>query len=84
MSAQIDKLIAVVKENNKILKELRELLFIQAYDTGYISQQDMKAFCINAATDIFVDMMKNNKEFRTKMEDNFRNNEPTNNAIQTR
>lgn len=80
MNEQINKLIAVVEENNKILKELRELLFIQAYDTDYISQQDIKAFCINVAADIFVDMMKNNKEFRAKIEDNFRKNGPINNT----
>jgi hypothetical protein len=76
MSKQINKLIAVIEENNKILKEIRGLLFLQAYDNNYISQQDMKAFCINIAVDIFDDMMKNNREFRTKMENNFRNNGP--------
>lgn len=72
MNAQIDKLIVTVKENNKILKEIRELLFIQAYDNDYISQHDMKAFCINVAADIFVEMMRDNKEFRIKIEDIFK------------
>lgn len=68
----MNKLIALLEENNKILKELRALLFMQAYDNDYINQQDMKAFCVNVAADIFVDMMKTNKEFRTRMENSFK------------
>lgn len=64
-------MLALLEENNKILKELRALMFLQIYDSDYIEQQDMKAFCINVAADIFVELINENKEFKNKIKDSF-------------
>lgn len=69
----MNRLIALAEENNKMLKEIRAMLYMQLYDNNYISQQDNKAFCINVAADIFVEMLEDNKEFKDKVKNNLKN-----------
>lgn len=68
----MNDIVAALQENNRLLKEVRSLLLLQMYDTNYIAQQDMKAFYINVAADIFVEMMENNQEFKDKIQSIFK------------
>lgn len=72
----MDEILALLRENTELLKEIRALLLMQTCDSDYINQQDMKAFCINVLADIFVEMMENDKEFKNKIRNNFMNNGP--------
>lgn len=67
----MEDIVELIKENNRLLKEIRALLLILMYDENYIAQQDMKAFSINVAADIFVEMMENNPEFKDKIKSSF-------------
>lgn len=69
--AHMEDIVELIKENNRLLKEIRALLLILMYDENYIAQQDMKAFSINVTADIFVEMMENNPEFKDKIKSNF-------------
>lgn len=66
----MNDLLALLIENNRLLKEIRDLLLFQNSQT-YIEQQDMKAFSINVAADIFVEALENNPELKDKILSNF-------------
>ena len=65
-------IITLLQEAISLLKEIRALLLMQIYDSEYIGQQDMKAFYINVAADIFVEMTEKNPEFKRKVQSNFK------------
>jgi len=67
----MNDIVELLRENNKLLKEVRALLLILMYDENYIAQQDIKAFSINVAANIFVEMMETNPKFKDKIKSNF-------------
>lgn len=67
----MNDIIELLLENNRLLKEIRSLLLMQ-YDSNYIQQQDLRAFSINVAADIFVELMENNPEFKDKIKNTFK------------
>ncbi|MDE5977973.1 MAG: hypothetical protein K2G70_05870 [Turicibacter sp.] len=68
----LNEILNILQENNRLLQEIKALLLRQ-YNEEYIAQQDMKAFNINVAADIFVEMLEKNKELKTKIQHNFHN-----------
>lgn len=56
---------ALLRENNRMLKEL--LCYVRASQTQeWRENEDMRAFSINVAADMFVDMMNENDKERIK------------------
>lgn len=54
-------------ENNKLLKEIRDKLNTILSDNDYSQEQDMRAFVINVAADLFVSILTDDqKEIITK------------------
>lgn len=62
----MDEMPKLLKENNEMLKEI--IVFIKHFREN----DDMRQFSINVAADIFVEMLKNNKELRDKIINNFK------------
>lgn len=69
-----EEILVILKENNSLLKEIKELLLLQMGDNEYTQNQDFRAFCINVTADLFVEMMNDDKEFREKMMSRFKQN----------
>ncbi len=65
-----EKALALLKENNVMLKEILALLKMLSSEE-YKSQEDMRQFCINVSADIFVELLENNKEFKDKIKSSF-------------
>lgn len=62
----MDEILKLLKENNKILKEI--LVFIKYFQ----EHDDIRQFNINVAADLFVEMLENNPEIKSKIINNFR------------
>lgn len=60
----MDKIIALLEENNAMLKE------IVAFLRYFKENDDMRQFSINVAADIFVEMLEENKELKDKIKNN--------------
>lgn len=71
--SSMKKAIALLEENNRILKEIRTLLFTCAYDNDYLSKQDMRSFAINVAANIFIELLEGDKEFKETIKNNLKN-----------
>lgn len=62
----MDEIFKLLKENNEMLKEI--LAFIK-----YFQEHDsIKQFNINVAADLFVEMLENNPEIKSKIISNFK------------
>lgn len=59
-----NEIIELLRENNKLLKEIKSLLLMQMCDTDYIAQQDNKALNINIIANIISEMLEDNTEFK--------------------
>ena len=66
----LQEILQYQKENNALLKEVRELLVTILSDNDYSQSQDMRAFGINVAADIFVDMLTD--EEKRNLKNNFK------------
>lgn len=66
----MDKLIALIKENNELLKEIKAMLQSCLFDSD---KQDIKAFAINVAANIFYELLENDREFKETVKSNFSN-----------
>lgn len=62
--------IALLEENNKLLKEIRAMLFMCIYDNDYLNKQDMRSFAINVAANIFIELLEDDKEFKETVKSN--------------
>ena len=62
----MDEMLKLLRENNEMLKE------IIAFLKNYRDNDDIRQFSINVAADIFVEMLKNNKDLRDKITNNFK------------
>lgn len=62
MDETLQEILRLQKENNALLKEVRGLLHTILNDNDYSQSQDMRAFCINVAADIFVDMLTDDEK----------------------
>lgn len=67
----MNELIALLQENNRLLHEIRAMLIMQCSES-YQAQQDMKAFSINVAADIFVEQLENNPELKDRLANTFK------------
>lgn len=68
----MDEILAILRENNALLKEIKNLLLTQMGENDYSRSQDLRQFYINVAADIFVNMMEEDKELRDKIRANFK------------
>ena len=57
MEELLQEILRLERENNALLKKVEGLLRLVLEDNDYSQSQDMRAFCINVAADIFVDML---------------------------
>ena len=62
----MDEMLKLLRENNEMLKE------VIAFIKHFCKNDDMRQFSINVAADIFVEMLKNNKELKDKIINNFK------------
>lgn len=67
---ETNELIQLLRENNALLKEIRSMLSTILNDNDYSQSQDMRAFCINVAADIFVSMLTDDE--KKNLKNNFR------------
>lgn len=62
----MDEILKLLKENNKMLKEM--LVFLRYFQEN----DDMRQFSINVAADLFVEMLENNLELKDKIINSFK------------
>lgn len=62
----MDRIIALLEENNAMLKEV--IAFLRYFKDN----DDMRQFSINVAADIFVEMLEDNKELKNTLKNNFK------------
>lgn len=60
------EILKLLKENNEMLKEI--LVFLRYFQEN----DDMRQFSINAAADLFVEMLENNPELKYKIINSFK------------
>ena len=60
------EILKLLKENNEMLKEI--LVFLRYFQEN----DDMRQFSINAAADLFVEMLENNPELKDKIINSFK------------
>lgn len=62
----MDEILKLLKKNNEMPKEL--LVFLRYFQEN----DDMRQFSINAAADLFVEMLENNPELKDKITNGFK------------
>ena len=62
----MDEILKLLKENNEMLKEI--LVFLRYFQEN----DDMRQFSINAAANLFVEMLENNPELKDKIINSFK------------
>ena len=62
----MDEILKLLKENSEMLKEI--LVFLRYFQEN----DDMRQFSINAAADLFVEMLENNPELKDKIINSFK------------
>ena len=62
----MNEILKLLKENNEMLKEI--LVFLRYFQEN----DDMRQFSINAAADLFVEMLENNPELKDKIINSFK------------
>lgn len=62
----MDEILKLLKENNKMLKEI--LVFLRYFQ----EHDDMRQFNINVAADLFVEMLEDNPELKDKVINSFK------------
>lgn len=62
----MDEILKLLKENSEMLKEI--LVFLRYFQEN----GDMRQFSINAAADLFVEMLENNPELKDKIINSFK------------
>ena len=67
----MDKILSILEENNRLLKRILSILLLLTSDEAR-AQNDIKQFSINVAADIFVELLENNQELKTKLKNNFK------------
>lgn len=60
------EILKLLRENNAMLKEI--LFFLKRYEEN----DDMRQFSINAAADLFVEMLEDNPDLKDKIINNFK------------
>ena len=72
MPKQLQEILELQKANNVLLREIKGLLLTILSDNDYSQSQDMRAFNINVAADIFVSLLTDNE--KRKLRNNFLRN----------
>lgn len=62
----MDEALKLLRENNEMLKEI--ITFLKHFRDN----DDMRQFSINVAADIFVEMLENDKELKSKIINNLK------------
>lgn len=66
------EILEILKANNILLREIKGLLLTILSDNDYSQSQDMRAFNINVAADIFVSLLTDDE--KRKLRNNFLRN----------